>query len=277
VRLTVIGENDCPKIVEREIAANLIDLNLPDTLRDCPGRSVQLNPNGDLTLKYDWQPATDFKDPTAAKQSVVVGASAKKYTVILKNGTCSKKENIYVLKDDKAPTVTVSVDPDTIFFGKTTQLKATIYPTTYKYSWTPSTGLSNTNISNPFAAPSVTTTYTVSVKAPNSTCEGTAQARVFVIVPECDEPYVFLPNAFTPNDDGNNDVLQVRGTIVSEAKLLIYNRWGEKVFESEGSIGGWDGYFGSTLCPPDVYGYYLEVTCIGGAKYIKKGNINLIR
>jgi gliding motility-associated-like protein len=276
MRLTIIAENGCPKVIEREVNADLIDLNLPDTLQDCIGRSVQLNPNGNPALTYNWLPNADFKDPNAPKQTVIVGEN-KKYSVVLGNGNCTKKKDIYVLKDGKAPTVTISVNPDTIFYGKNTQLVATVYPTNYKYTWEPETGLSNTKISNPFASPLVTTTYTLKVKAPNSECEGVAQARVVVIIPDCDEPYVFLPNAFTPDDDGINDKLEVRGALVSEVKLLIYNRWGEKVFESDGNKGGWDGYFGNTLCAPDVYGYYLEVNCIGGGKYIKKGNINLIR
>jgi gliding motility-associated-like protein len=277
VRLTVTSENGCPKTIEREILADLIDLNLPDTLRGCPGEKVQLNPNGDPSLTYVWSPAADFSDPKAPQQQATVSDKEKIYTVKLDNKACTANRKIYVLPDANVTKLDIKVNPDTILYGKTTQLFATEYPTSYKYQWEPANSLNNSKISNPFASPTETTLYTVTVKSPNSLCDAKAQARVYVIIPDCGEPYIYLPNAFTPNDDGNNDIFEVRGIAVTGVKLWVYNRWGERVFSSEGATGGWDGYFGNILCPPDVYGYYLEVTCLDGQVYTKKGNVTLIR
>ncbi len=276
-RLTITAENGCEKTIEKEFLSDLIDVKIPDTVRACVGQKVKLNPNGDPALEYQWSPSTEFTNPKLPTQEAVVGENPKQYSVVIRNDECSKKTNIYVLKDVNTPDITVSAKPDTIIFGKTSQLDATTFPTTYKYNWSPANTLSNSMIANPFASPTVTTTYTLTVTPPNSTCIAVATARVVVIVPECGEPNIFLPNAFTPNDDGTNDVLQVRGSIVAESKLLIFNRWGEKIFETEETNGGWDGYFNGQPCPPDVYGFYLEILCFNGAKYIKKGNINLIR
>ncbi|MFZ4545493.1 MAG: gliding motility-associated C-terminal domain-containing protein [Saprospiraceae bacterium] len=277
IRLTIVSDNGCEKTIERDISANLIEIDLPDTLRACIGKKVQLNPQGFTAVTYDWQPAADFPNPKLPKQEVVVTEEPKKYTVILSNGNCSKKEVIYVLKDISTPVISATAIPDTINFGSKSQLQATLLPVTYAYTWSPENTLNNSGISNPIAAPSVTTTYTVTVTNKLSQCSATAQARVVVILPVCAEPNIFLPNAFTPNDDGYNDVLKIRGIIVSEVKLLIYDRWGEKVFESAEINGSWDGTFQSKPCPPDVYGYYMEVICIDGQKFIKKGNITLIR
>ena len=93
----------------------------------------------------------------------------------------------------------------------------------------------------------------------------------------CQEPYVFFPRAFTPNDDGENDVLYVRGNYIETSYFVIYNRWGEKVFESNAKDIGWDGTFKNEQLPPDVYGYYLDVKCIDGSELVKKGNITLLR
>jgi gliding motility-associated-like protein len=276
-RLTIIAENGCEKTIEKDFSANLIDFTIPDTVRACVGEIVQLNPTSDPSLTYDWSPAAAFSNPKSAKQEATVTEQPQQFSVLLGNGTCTRRRTVYVLKDNNAPDVKAFAKPDTITLGKVTQLDATTFPTTYKYTWTPSNTLSNNKIANPFASPTVTTTYIVEVKAPNSKCVGTAQARVVVVIPECDEPNIFLPNAFTPDDDGVNDILQVRGAIISQVKLLIYNRWGEKIFESEEVGGGWDGYYNGLPCAPDVYGYYLEVVCFSGKKLIKKGNINLIR
>jgi gliding motility-associated-like protein len=93
----------------------------------------------------------------------------------------------------------------------------------------------------------------------------------------CEDPYVFVPNAFSPNGDGNNDIMYVRGLYIEKVIFRIFDRWGELVFESNDVSIGWDGTFRGVLLQPDVYDYYLDVTCIGGLKSITKGNITLMR
>lgn len=108
-------------------------------------------------------------------------------------------------------------------------------------------------------------------------CPHVFQINLKVLFPDCDSSTVFIPNAFSPNKDGHNDVLFVRGQNISQIHLLIYNRWGEKIFESNQIAIGWDGTYKGNALSPDVFAYYLEVLCIGGKKYSKKGNISLLK
>ena len=79
----------------------------------------------------------------------------------------------------------------------------------------------------------------------------------------CDDQYIFVPNAFSPNGDTENDVLYVRGgAVVKEMVFRIYDRWGEMVFEGLNRADGWDGTFRGKALDPDVYDYYLKVICI---------------
>ena len=98
-----------------------------------------------------------------------------------------------------------------------------------------------------------------------------------VFNPLCQEPYVFIPNAFTPNGDNLNDILFVEGNLIEEMYLAIYDRWGELVFESRSPDEGWDGTFRGKELPADSYGFLLEIRCIGGEEYFRKGNITLLR
>ena len=94
---------------------------------------------------------------------------------------------------------------------------------------------------------------------------------------ECEDPYIFIPNAFTPNGDGENDVLMVRGINITDLYFAVYDRWGEKVFETTDQFVGWDGTFKGRDCDPAVYDFYLKYTCEGEPMYFQKGNVTIIR
>lgn len=173
--------------------------------------------------------------------------------------------------------VDVSGDPLLIPLGGQAQLMTE--PLGYTYSWTPSTGLSNTGIPDPISSPPSTTTYTVTVIDDdlNGDCAKSDTITVKVFEFQCGFPTVFLPNAFSPNEDGHNDVLYVRGDLVESIDLKIYNRWGEIVFQTKDKALGWDGKFKGRRLDPAVYVYHLDMICIDGQENFEKGNITLIR
>lgn len=90
-------------------------------------------------------------------------------------------------------------------------------------------------------------------------------------------PLADLPNAFSPNKDGANDVLYVRGSGIEEMILKIYNRWGEVIFETTDQDIGWDGTYKGKEQPMESYGFVLDVTFIDGTSLHKSGNVTLLR
>jgi gliding motility-associated-like protein len=90
-------------------------------------------------------------------------------------------------------------------------------------------------------------------------------------------PLYDVPNAFSPNGDGVNDKIFVRGFGINKMKWNIYNRWGTLVFESSDKNVGWDGYYKGALQAQDVYHYVLQIEMTNGAKYLKNGDITLLR
>jgi gliding motility-associated-like protein len=91
------------------------------------------------------------------------------------------------------------------------------------------------------------------------------------------EPIVGIPSAFSPNGDGENDILYVRGAAISTLDLKIFNRWGQLVFETTSQQKGWDGTYNGQPQPIDAYAYVLRVTFIDGTGKVLKGNITLLR
>lgn len=90
-------------------------------------------------------------------------------------------------------------------------------------------------------------------------------------------PALDVPNAFTPNSGDVNSIVMVRGFGIAKMKFIIWNRWGQKVFETANRLQGWDGRVKGTVQPMDVYAYTLEVEFFDGTKASRKGDITLIR
>lgn len=167
-------------------------------------------------------------------------------------------------------------DRDTIYEGESTGLHVRpILP--FDYLWTPGESLNDPTSTDPIAKPPVTTDYYVTLTDSRAGCRVDTNLRVFVIPVICEEPDIFVPNAYTPNGDGNNDILYVRGTFIEEMHFIIYDRWGEKIFETNDKNKGWDGTYKGMKVDPAVYVYYLEVKCYGGESYFKKGNVTVLK
>ena len=93
-----------------------------------------------------------------------------------------------------------------------------------------------------------------------------------LIVPRLD-----VPTAFTPNNDGVNDVIYVRGAAIQHMDFYIYNRWGQQVFHSANMEVGWDGNYNGSPQPMEGYAYVVNATFINGETETKRGNITLLR
>ncbi|HQI70953.1 MAG TPA: gliding motility-associated C-terminal domain-containing protein, partial [Bacteroidales bacterium] len=188
---------------------------------------------------------------------------------------CPFQNSYPIIVDSIFAEISVFSDKDTLYQGQSTGFHATNI-SNCTYSWYPSTGLDDPFSPNPTASPSVTTTYYLTV-ADNNGCVYTDSLRIVVLEVFCADPYIYVPNAFTPNGDGKNDVLFVRSKMLSEFNFLVYDRWGEKVFETQDIDKGWDGKFKGKACDPGVFVYYLDATCHNKLQYVKKANVTLIR
>jgi gliding motility-associated-like protein len=104
-------------------------------------------------------------------------------------------------------------------------------------------------------------------------CPDTAFRRIATLV----EPAIDVPNAFLPLNGGINGTVYARGFGIATLHFTIWNRWGQKVFETTDRKTGWDGTWQGKLQPMDVYAYTLEATFVDGRKASKKGDITLIR
>jgi gliding motility-associated-like protein len=158
-------------------------------------------------------------------------------------------------------------------------LPATYSNNVTSYLWTPSATLNCNNCPQPIATPKFTTTYNVSVIDSNG-CKNNSDVTVIVT---CQGADIFVPNTFSPNGDGSNDVLYVRGKGLDRVKSLrIFNRWGQVVFEQQNfpvnnPMYGWNGTYKGSKVSPDVYIYQIEIFCENSEVIRFEGNIALIQ
>jgi gliding motility-associated-like protein len=169
----------------------------------------------------------------------------------------------------------VSADKDTVRAGDLVQLLAT-QRVGYQYNWQSDANMSNTISSNPTTNPDQTSVYYITVTDAQG-CSKEDSIIIYVDNTFCEDPFIFVPNAFSPDGDGHNDIIYVHGGNITRINFVIYNRWGEEVFSSNDQQKGWDGTYKGKNCPPDVYGYYMTCQCLDGAELTKKGNITLLR
>ena len=164
--------------------------------------------------------------------------------------------------------------PKTILKGEKTIIEEV--SNKYNYSWYTENDSILGN-SNPMTVkPNKSTYYTLKINQDACTIFDTVMVHVIEDW-ECEFPYIFVPNAFSPNNDGENDTLYVRGRPAYQIEFRVYNRWGENVFYSNDLNHGWDGTYKGEKLPPDVYDYYLIVQCIDENKKQIQGNITLLK
>ena len=171
-------------------------------------------------------------------------------------------------------------DRTEIILGETVQLHADLPTVTdgTTFLWTPSGDLDHPDAQHPLATPADTVVcYSVTVTTPDGcTATDTVCLKCTEIV--CGPPEYTIPNAFTPNGDGVNDVVDFSSPMLSEIHVSIFNRWGECVFESDDlNQCQWDGTYRNTLCLPGVYTYTCRIRCHNLVETLLKGDITLIR
>ncbi len=173
--------------------------------------------------------------------------------------------------------VDIFPDDSTIQMGQSIQLNSLLKPYPQSditsYVWTPSTGLNCVDCPNPIATPfSRSTEYSLTIYY-NKGCF----ASTSVVVNVEGNPELFIPNLFSPNGDGVNDRFEIFGFGIRDFDLKIFNRWGEKVFESSNQFSYWDGSYKGVMQNPEVYTYLLNVTYLDSRAVTKTGTVTLVR
>lgn len=232
-------------------------------------------------------------DPATGEVNVA-GSTPGTYTVTYavtgSNTLCTASGNTTAtITINPLPAIAINTDV-TMYLGQTATLWASDGDSTSIYNWSPLSTLSCPvpACDTAFATPTETTTYCVTVMNGNGCIDSTC-TRVNIVIPCISNRNLDVPNAFTPNGDGNNDELCLSGwdDCIVEFEIKIFDRWGAMVFESKDPSFCWDGVYKGKKLDPAVFVYFIKASYLtdgntvfdprGTIDFTKKGNISLLR
>jgi gliding motility-associated-like protein len=270
--VTVTDDNGCTDVVSFQISSpSPLVVSVTGSPSECglTNGSVQaLVTGGNGSFSYSWSPGGEI---TNSLSGLAPGNYAVNVTDL--NGcTGTGSFNVGQLNN-----LTVVIDPESavIEAGESVQLNTIVSPSSasVNYAWNPTSGLSCSDCANPIASPNQTTTYIVNISTADG-CTASDTMTVFVNA-ACGEH--FIPTIFSPNGDGHNDEFKVYGNCIATLNLMVYDRWGELVFETTSQSVSWDGNFRGKMMNSAVYVYKVELTFTDGTTVTETGNLNLVR
>ncbi len=247
----------------------------------CAGSTLNLTATSTTTgVTYSWAGPGRFtsslQNPSIS--NISTAESGRYYVMVRLNNCVSERDSIDVIVNINP---IVNLGPDLLLAPG---IQYPIIPAIqngpiFQYLWTPGTNLSCSNCPLPIATIQSNISYIARVTN-NFGCIARDTLNIKVI---CEKSQIFIPNAFTPDGDGINDILMIRAAgIVTIKYFRIFNKWGVLVFEknnvrSNNPNDGWDGKVKGVSGPPDVYVYTVEVMCENGSSFIYKGNVSILK
>ncbi|MEI8278367.1 MAG: PKD domain-containing protein [Bacteroidota bacterium] len=247
--------------------ASFAQLSPSNNVDMCPGQQIPFTVTGS-GVSFLWTPGLYLTDSTSATPIASPVTNISYNLLVTDIHGCRDTFNISLFIHPEA--VISLPDSVSIYPGETAMLDP--QGNCLYFTWTPPLGLSSTNISNPVASPDVTTEYYVTGTTEYN-C--TAHDSIEVIVHPL--TIIDMPNVFTPGTGPNGKLtLQKRG-IAALKTFSIFNRWGNKVFETSDINEGWNGDYKGDPQPMGVYVYLIDGTTSDGTHFSEHGNITLIR
>ena len=269
--VTVTDANGCIQTQSVAVTINTtLALSVTSTLASCgvnDGTATGLPSGGVGPYSYSWSDGQTT--PTAT------GLASGTYTLTVTDANGCIQTQLIAVNAAAGPVATAGPAISTITIGNSVQLSSTGGGT---YQWSPATGLSCTNCPDPLASPGVTTVYCVTI-SDTGNCTDSACVVINVEIP-CNGQLseTMLPNAFSPNNDGQNDQLCVPELpCLISMIFIIYDRWGEKVFETADTGRCWDGTYKGKELNAAVFVYEFEGVLSTRETVRQKGNISLIK
>lgn len=274
--VTVVDANECVDYSYVELVQPpelLMDTSIQNMLCNnvCNGRISVNVEGGTPPYYYDWS--------SGSQQNFTDELCEGDYEIVLKDANdCELTENFTIINEGYVPDLDATASSYEVFAGEEVALLAQS-SLTGSYRWNNGDYLNDNEIPNPVAILEDSTLFEVVFRDANN-CKAldTVYIRVKEVV--CGDPYLYVPNAFTPNSDGSNDRFKPYYplSLVTDVYFAVFDRWGNIIYETTDlDSPGWDGTYMGEKLATDVYVFWLKARCLNGEEYNHKGNVTLLR
>ncbi|MBC7696061.1 MAG: gliding motility-associated C-terminal domain-containing protein [Burkholderiales bacterium] len=259
---TVSGNTLTPQNVDAGTSANIA----------CGSSSVILNGVSSSTnVNFSWSGPSSTSILSGSNTSSPVVAESGTYVLTVTDNSTGCQSTASVVVSQANVTAAFTADPVAGLSPLTVNFTDA---STGATNWSWNFGDANSAVTQNPTNVYTTGSYTVTLTASSGSC--TATATVVIVVE--DALILEIPNVFTPNGDGSNDVFSIKSTGVKEISLQIFNRWGEKLYEFSGPKASWDGLAPNGLTVPEgTYFYFVKAKGFDGTEIEKHGSVNLFR
>lgn len=285
VQLVVTDLNGCADTVIQSVLTDSLSrlVIYPGDTTICLGVSVDYTVSG-VFDNITWTPNLWLSDSHSATVTVTPLGDVS-YIVSAVNGVCNSANDTFTIQTIQEIPLMVEAIPNQIVLGSSSNLNASYPGHVDSIVWVPDATLDCRTCPNPIATPFQTTTYTATIFYSNNgvTCTTDGSATITVLG-TCDGRTIYVPNTFTPNGDGLNDVFMIRGIPIAKINYFrIFDRWGKLIFEAKDGEGNnsrwaWNGedMQGGKLNPA-VFVYTYEIECVNHDIFSGHGNVTLVR
>ena len=270
-----VTDGICEQVDSVRVISESINFNLTGESDLCYGDSIfllveNLIPSVEIT-SYLWDPLAITYNTDSSNISNYTDTSMWYSVKAMNSDGCVLQDSIFIQIFEYPIIDSLWLDKDTIFRGQSTYLNIKTYDSFIWYNF-----ISTSNK----VLVEATENECYNVEVSNAyICNLLDSACIVVLDVFCNEDGITVPTAFSPNEDGVNDTYFILDNdgVVSDFKLEIFNRLGQKVFIATDKSKKWDGSYLGKKLNPQVFDFYLELKCVDNRALFKKGNITLIR
>ncbi len=266
-----------------KITVHNVSINATDDFTICYGDTVELTAASEYSgqnIEYAWTPEEAIIEGHTTVNPLIYVDESTDFIVHAINTSlidCEDMDTISVrlspLSIETSELITESIDS---IFKTQSIIIRTQTSTIYDFSWHSTEAFEKQGDPYITASPVCSGYYYLTV-TDEFGCSRNDSVFIFVEDVFCNEDYVFVPNAFSPNNDSKNDILYVHSRMTNDIYFAVFDRWGEKVFETTNVMHGWDGSYKGQPMSNGVYVFYVRATCWDGSYFEKKGNVTLLR
>lgn len=226
-------------------------VNAGNDVEVCEGTPVQLNAVGSNVTSYSWSPATGLSDSTIPSP-VALPPKTTLYILTAANLQCKVFDSLEITIDNNP---VANAGPDKIIIsGQSATLNGSAGGTDVYYNWTPDLNISGSTTLMPIVIPVASQDYTLHVIS-NKGCKEATDTVLVKVYKE-----LYIPNAFTPNNDGINDTWNIETLqAYPGAEVKVFNRFGQIVFDNHGKNISWDGKYKGIQLTSGAYAYIIDL------------------